>query len=106
MRFPKFLIHDMVTSQHKLLTEHLGINNVMAVVGASWRLKYRSGASTIPTMDSLISLVPLAKRRHGRRCWKAREKPSLSTRPEPELHESTEAGHPPVARYSSPRLCV
>jgi homoserine O-acetyltransferase len=25
MKFPKFLIRDMVASQHKLLTEHLGI---------------------------------------------------------------------------------
>src|SRR4029077_11236425 len=30
MKFPKFLIRDMVASQHKLLTEHLGINHVVA----------------------------------------------------------------------------
>src|SRR5262249_643602 len=35
MKFPKFLIRDMVASQHKLLTEHLGINHVIAVIGPS-----------------------------------------------------------------------
>jgi homoserine O-acetyltransferase/O-succinyltransferase len=35
MQFPKFLIRDMVTSQHRLLTEHLGINHVVSVVGPS-----------------------------------------------------------------------
>src|SRR5882757_5181974 len=32
MKFPKFLIRDMVTSQKKLM-EHLGIDRVVAVVG-------------------------------------------------------------------------
>src|SRR5262249_48826263 len=35
MKFPRFLIRDMVTSQHKLMTEHLGISHVVAVVGPS-----------------------------------------------------------------------
>src|SRR6476469_9350919 len=35
MKFPKFLMRDMVTSQFKLLTEHLGINHVVAVIGPS-----------------------------------------------------------------------
>src|ERR1044072_1224058 len=35
MKFPKFLIRDMVASQHKLLTEHLGISHVVAVIGPS-----------------------------------------------------------------------
>src|SRR6185369_14798040 len=34
MKFPKFLIRDMVTSQKKLM-EHLGIDHVVAVVGPS-----------------------------------------------------------------------
>src|SRR5438270_10556741 len=34
MKFPKFLIRDMVTSQ-KLLLDHLGISHVVAVIGAS-----------------------------------------------------------------------
>src|SRR6516162_2788050 len=35
MKFPRFTIRDMVTSQHRLLTEHLGINHVVAVIGPS-----------------------------------------------------------------------
>src|SRR5512138_981756 len=31
MQFPKFAIRDMVTSQHRLMTEHLGIAHVVAV---------------------------------------------------------------------------
>jgi homoserine O-acetyltransferase/O-succinyltransferase len=63
MQFPKFLIRDMVTSQHKLLTEHLGINHVVAVVGASMggMQLLQWGVSHPDFMDSLISLVPLAK---------------------------------------------
>src|ERR1043166_3247017 len=33
MKFPRFLIRDMVASQKKLMTEHLGIQHVVAVVG-------------------------------------------------------------------------
>jgi len=35
MAFPRFLIRDMVTSQHRLMTQHLGIPRVVAVVGPS-----------------------------------------------------------------------
>jgi homoserine O-acetyltransferase len=63
MQFPKFLIRDMVTSQHKLLTEHLGINHVVAVVGPSMggMQVLQWGVSHPDFMDSLVSLVPLAK---------------------------------------------
>jgi homoserine O-acetyltransferase/O-succinyltransferase len=52
MKFPKFLIRDMVASQHKLLTEHLGISRVVAVIGPSmggmqtlqWGMSYRNRA--------------------------------------------------------------
>src|SRR5438045_4983699 len=37
MQFPKFLIRDMVTSQHRLLTENLGINHVVARVAPTMR---------------------------------------------------------------------
>src|SRR4051795_258526 len=33
MQFPKFQIRDMIASQHRLMTEHLGISHVVAVVG-------------------------------------------------------------------------
>lgn len=35
MRFPRFTIRDMVNSQHALLTKHLGIPGLRAVVGSS-----------------------------------------------------------------------
>lgn len=62
MQFPKFLIRDMVTSQHRLLTEHLGINRVVAVVGPSMggMQVLQWGVSHPDFMDSLVSLVPLA----------------------------------------------
>jgi len=35
MRFPRFLIRDMVNAQHRLLTEVFGVEHACAVVGAS-----------------------------------------------------------------------
>jgi homoserine O-acetyltransferase len=63
MKFPKFLIRDMVASQHKLLTEHLGINHVVAVIGPSMggMQTLQWGVSYPEFMDSLVAIVPLAK---------------------------------------------
>jgi homoserine O-acetyltransferase/O-succinyltransferase len=63
MKFPKFLIRDMVASQHKLLTEHLGINHVIAVIGPSMggMQTLQWGVSYPEFMDSLVAIVPLAK---------------------------------------------
>jgi homoserine O-acetyltransferase len=63
MKFPRFLIRDMVTSQHRLLTEHLGIQHVVAVVGPSMggMQALQWGVSHPDFMDSLVALVPLAK---------------------------------------------
>jgi homoserine O-acetyltransferase/O-succinyltransferase len=63
MKFPKFLIRDMVASQHKLLTEHLGINHVVAVIGPSMggMQTLQWGVSYPEFMDSLVGIVPLAK---------------------------------------------
>jgi homoserine O-acetyltransferase/O-succinyltransferase len=63
MQFPKFMIRDMIASQHRLLTEHLGINHVVAVVGPSMggMQALQWGVSHPDFMDSLVSLVPLAK---------------------------------------------
>jgi homoserine O-acetyltransferase/O-succinyltransferase len=62
MKFPKFLLRDMVTSQKKLM-EHLGIDRVVAVIGPSMggMQVLQWGVSHPDFMDSLISLVPLAK---------------------------------------------
>src|SRR5437016_6015028 len=63
MSFPKFLIRDMVQSQHRLLTEHLGIVHVVAVVGPSMggMQALQWGVSHPDFMDSVVALVPLAK---------------------------------------------
>jgi homoserine O-acetyltransferase len=63
MQFPKFLIRDMVVSQHRLMTEHLGINRVVTVIGPSMggMQALQWGVSYPEFMDSLVSLVPLAK---------------------------------------------
>src|SRR6186713_2528531 len=62
MKFPKFLIRDMVTSQKKLM-EHLGIGRVVAVIGPSMggMQVLQWGVSHPDFMDSLVSLVPLAR---------------------------------------------
>jgi homoserine O-acetyltransferase len=63
MKFPRFLIRDMVTSQHRLLTEHLGITHVVAVVGPSMggMQVLQWGVSHPDFMDSLVAMVPLAR---------------------------------------------
>ncbi|WP_421988940.1 alpha/beta fold hydrolase [Roseococcus sp.] len=63
MQFPRFTIRDMVASQHRLLTEHLGINHVVAVVGPSMggMQVLQWGVSHPAFMDSLVAMVPLAR---------------------------------------------
>src|ERR1700754_1792540 len=62
MKFPKFLLRDMVTSQKKLM-EHLGIDHVVAVIGPSMggMQTLQWGVSYPDFMDSLVALVPLAR---------------------------------------------
>lgn len=63
MKFPRFTIRDMVQSQHRLLTEHLGVKHLIAVVGASmggmqtlqWGVSYPDFA------DQLIAMTPLLR---------------------------------------------
>ena len=63
MRFPRYTIRDMVHSQHRLLTEHLKIDHVVAVVGPSMggMQALQWGVSHPKFMDSLVALVPLAR---------------------------------------------
>ena len=63
MKFPRFLIRDMVTSQYKLMTQHLGISHVVAVIGPSMggMQTLQWGVSHPDFMDSLVALVPLAR---------------------------------------------
>jgi homoserine O-acetyltransferase/O-succinyltransferase len=63
MKFPHFLIRDMVTSQYKLMAEHLGIQHVVTVIGPSMggMQALQWGVSYPDFMDSLVALVPLAR---------------------------------------------
>ena len=63
LKFPKFTIRDMVASQHRLLTEQLALNHVLAVIGPSMggMQTLQWGVSHPEFMDGLVALVPLAK---------------------------------------------
>src|SRR5262245_4934380 len=63
MQFPKFAIRDMIASQHRLLTEHLGLSHVLAVIGPSMggMQTLQWGVTHPEFMDALVALVPLAK---------------------------------------------
>jgi homoserine O-acetyltransferase/O-succinyltransferase len=63
MKFPHFLIRDMVTSQYKLMTEHLGIQHVVTVIGPSMggMQTLQWGVSYPDFMDSMVAMVPLAR---------------------------------------------
>ena len=63
MTFPHFLIRDMVDSQHKLVTEHLGISTSSRWSAPRWAACRRcNGASAIPTSWTAWSrIVPLAR---------------------------------------------
>jgi len=63
MQFPRFSIRDMVHSQYKLLTEHLGISHIVTVIGPSMggMQAMQWGVSYPDFMESLVPMVPLAK---------------------------------------------
>jgi homoserine O-acetyltransferase/O-succinyltransferase len=60
--FPHFLIRDMVQSQ-QLLLEHLGIQHLVAVAGASMggMQALQWGVSHPDEMDALIAMTPMAR---------------------------------------------
>jgi homoserine O-acetyltransferase len=63
MRFPRFGIRDMVSAQHRMLTEHLGLSGVRAVVGASMggMQALQWGVSHPGFMESIVALTPMAR---------------------------------------------
>ena len=63
LKFPRFTLRDMVHSQHRLLTEQLKVNHVVAVIGPSMggMPTLQWGVSHPDFMESLIALVPLAR---------------------------------------------
>lgn len=63
MRFPRFTIRDMVRAQHCLLTEHLRIISLAAVVGASMGgMQALQWAVSHPQMmDRVVAMTPMAR---------------------------------------------
>jgi len=63
MRFPRFTLRDMVEAQHRLLTEHLGIDRLHAVVGASMGgMQALQWAVSHPRfMDRVVAMTPMAR---------------------------------------------
>jgi len=68
MRFPRFLIRDMVKAQHRLLTEVIGVDHAYAVVGASmggmqalqWAVSYPGFARRVVAMTPMAKTHPWA----------------------------------------------
>jgi homoserine O-acetyltransferase len=63
MRFPRFSIRDMVASQHRLLTEALGIDSVLTVIGASMGgMQALQWAVSFPQfMRCVVAMTPMAR---------------------------------------------
>lgn len=63
MRFPRFVLRDMVRAQHRLLIEHLGIDRLHAVVGASMGgMQALQWAVSHPTsMRNIVAMTPMAR---------------------------------------------
>lgn len=63
MQFPKFNLRDMVTSQHRLVTEKFGVKKLVTVIGASMGgMQALQWAVSYPDMvDSIVPIIPLAR---------------------------------------------
>ncbi len=63
MRFPRFAIRDMVQSQHRLLTEELGVASLLAVVGASMggMQALQFAVSHPDFMRTVVAMTPMAR---------------------------------------------
>ena len=63
MRFPRFVLRDMVEAQHRLLTGHLGLDRLHAIVGASMggMQALQWGVSHPDFMKKLVAMTPMAR---------------------------------------------
>ncbi|HET7728529.1 MAG TPA: alpha/beta fold hydrolase [Usitatibacter sp.] len=63
MKFPRFNMRDMVASQHRLLTEKLGITRLVSVIGASMggMQALQWGVSHPDMMATLVPIIPLGR---------------------------------------------
>lgn len=63
MKFPRFSIRDMVESQRRLIQDHLDIDRLRAVVGASMggMQALQWGVSHPGAMERIVAMTPMAK---------------------------------------------
>jgi homoserine O-acetyltransferase len=63
MRFPRFVLRDMVEAQRRMLVEHLGIERLHAVAGASMGgMQALQWAVSQPAMvERVVALTPMAR---------------------------------------------
>ena len=63
MQFPRFNLRDMVASQHRLVTEKLGIQKLVTVIGASMGgMQALQWAVSHPDMTtSIVPIIPLGR---------------------------------------------
>ncbi|HEX6635583.1 MAG TPA: alpha/beta fold hydrolase [Usitatibacter sp.] len=69
MRFPRFTIRDMVSAQHRLVVEHLGIERLHAVVGASmggmqalqWAVSHPALVGRVVAMTPMAAASPWSR---------------------------------------------
>lgn len=63
MRFPRFCLRDMVASQHRLLTEKLGVDRLRCVIGASMGgMQALQWAVSHPDfMQAIVAMTPMAR---------------------------------------------
>src|SRR6185295_19420393 len=61
--FPRFTVRDMVHSQHRLLTEELGVDSLFTVIGASMGgMQALQWAVSYPEfMRSVVAITPMAR---------------------------------------------
>jgi len=102
MRFPKYTYEDMVDAQYRLVTEHLGIRHLRAVVGFSmggmetWIL-----AQKYPDlMDIAVPMASLPTEMSGRN-WMLRRLVIDTIRKDPEWMNGNYAKPLPSAQFAS-----
>src|SRR3954469_10720660 len=63
MQFPRFNMRDMVSSQHRLVAEKLGISRLVTVIGASMGgMQALQWAVSYPEMtESIVPIIPLGR---------------------------------------------
>ncbi|MDB5773579.1 MAG: hypothetical protein JWM42_3953 [Burkholderia sp.] len=63
LQFPRFAIRDMVETQRRLIQEHLGIERLQAVIGASMggMQALQWGVSHPKSMSRIVAMTPMAK---------------------------------------------